>query len=103
MAPSRSRTASSTSSSAAPGPSPAPSRSSASLHTTSIEGGGVTSLEDYVISRRGAHYVLYEGLLAEAHRQGLRGIVTRLIQAPAAENGGLAVCAAVVETSRGRF
>ena len=63
----------------------------------------MSSLEDYVISRRGAHYVLYEGLLAEAHRQGLRGIVTRLIQAPAAENGGLAVCAAVVETSRGRF
>ena len=61
------------------------------------------SLEDYVISRRGADYVLYEGLLAEAHKQGLKAILTHLIQPPTGDNGGLAVCAAVVETSRGRF
>jgi hypothetical protein len=63
----------------------------------------VSSLEDYVISRRGADYVLYEGLLAEAHKQGLKAISTRLVQAPASRNGWLAVCAALVETSRGRF
>jgi hypothetical protein len=63
----------------------------------------VSGLEDYVISRRGSDYVLYEGLLAEAHKQGLKAIVTRLVQAPAAGNGGLAICAAVVETSRGHF
>jgi hypothetical protein len=63
----------------------------------------VSGLEDYVISRRGADYVLYEGLLAEAHRQGLKAILTRLVQAPTEENGRLAVCSAVVETKRGRF
>src|SRR5687768_9399691 len=63
----------------------------------------MSSLEDYVISRRGADYILYEGLLAEAHRQGLKSILTHLLQPPSSTNGGLAVCAAVVETSRGRF
>ena len=63
----------------------------------------MSGLEDYVISRRGADYVLYEGLLAEAHKQGLKSILTHLLQPPTADNGGLAVCAAVVETARGRF
>ena len=63
----------------------------------------MSGLEDYVISRRGADYILYEGLLAEAHRQGLTAILTHLLQPPTPDNGGLAVCAAVVETSRGRF
>lgn len=63
----------------------------------------MSGIEDYVISRRGADYVLYEGLLFEAHKQGLKGIWTHLLQAPSAENGGRAVCAAVVETHKGRF
>jgi hypothetical protein len=63
----------------------------------------VSSLEDYVISRRGADYILYEGLLAEGHKQGLKGIRKRLVQAPSTDNGGLAVCAAVVATSGGSF
>lgn len=63
----------------------------------------MSGLEDFVISRRGTDYVLYEGLLTEAHRQGLKGIITRLVQAPTEENGRLAVCAAEVETERGKF
>jgi hypothetical protein len=60
-------------------------------------------LHDYVITRRGTDYVLYEGLLAEAHRQGLSGIRTRLLQAPGAVNGYVALCAAAVTTPRGEF
>jgi hypothetical protein len=63
----------------------------------------VSGIENYVISRRGVDYILYEGLLMETHKQGLKGILTHLLQPPTAGNGGLAVCAAVVETSRGRF
>ena len=63
----------------------------------------MSGIEDYVISRRGADYVLYEGLLTEAHKQGLKGIWTHLLQTPSAENGDRAVCAAVVETHKGRF
>jgi len=60
-------------------------------------------LSDYVITRRGRAYALYEGLLAEAHRRGLSGIRTHLLQAPTAANGHLAVCAAAVTTPRGEF
>ena len=63
----------------------------------------MSGIENYVISRRGVDYILYEGLLMEAHKQELKGILTHLLQPPTAGNGGLAVCAAVVETSRGRF
>jgi hypothetical protein len=56
-----------------------------------------------VIDRWGADYVLYEGLLAEAHRQSLNTIVTLLVQAPANQNGWLAVCASLMESSRGHF
>src|SRR5215218_412090 len=64
---------------------------------------GESLLHYYVINRRGADYALYEGLLGEAHRRGLRGIRTRLLQRPTAGNGQVAVCAATVLTAGGEF
>jgi hypothetical protein len=60
-------------------------------------------LNDYVITRKGIDYALYEGLLAEAHGRGLQSIRTRLLQAPTAANGSVAICDAVVTTPRGEF
>jgi hypothetical protein len=64
---------------------------------------GESLLHYYVINRRGTAYALYEGLLGEAHRRGLRGIRTRLLQQPTAGNGQVAVCAATVVTAGGEF
>ena len=64
---------------------------------------GESLLHYYVINRRGTDYALYEGLLGEAHRRGLRGIRTRLLQRPTAGNGQVAVCAATVVTAGGEF
>jgi hypothetical protein len=36
--------------------------------------------KEYIINRQGKDFVLYEGLLDEAHQQGLHRISTTLIQ-----------------------
>lgn len=59
--------------------------------------------KEFIIERQGKHFVLYAGLLEEAHSQGLKEITTTLVQLPNPDNGGVAVCQAVVETERGRF
>jgi len=59
--------------------------------------------EEHMIERGGRRYVLYAGLLDEAHSRGLRSIETELLQAPSAENGHLAIVRAVVRTEDGRF
>ncbi len=59
--------------------------------------------KEHVIERDGRHFVLYAGLLEEAHAQGLKRIITRMIQAPGPENGHTAVCTAEVETAKGSF
>ncbi len=58
---------------------------------------------EFVINRHGKDYVLYAGLLDEAHQQGLSAIRTQLVQPPAAENGQVAICLAEVTTERGTF
>jgi hypothetical protein len=58
---------------------------------------------DFVINRHGKDYVLYAGLLDEAHQQGLSAIRTQLLQAPTAENGHVAICFAEVTTEKGTF
>lgn len=58
---------------------------------------------EFVINRHGKDYVLYAGLLDEAHQQGLRGIKTELVQAPVAQNGNVAICVAEVMTEKGTF
>lgn len=59
--------------------------------------------KEYIIERQGKSFVLYQGLLDEAHSQGLKSIHTELIQIPTKENGETAICRAVVETERGVF
>jgi hypothetical protein len=43
------------------------------------------------------------GLLAAAHRAGVRAISVQVVQVPMAANGMTAVCAATVVTPAGRF
>jgi len=45
----------------------------------------------------------YAGILALAHDEGLRSIITKLIQVPTKENGTVAIVTAVVRTNRGVF
>jgi hypothetical protein len=59
--------------------------------------------EEYMIKRNGRRFVLYSGLLDEAHARGLRSIETELLQVPKAENGEVAIARAVVRTEEGKF
>jgi hypothetical protein len=59
--------------------------------------------EEYMIERSGRRFVLYAGLLEEAHARGLRSIETELLQVPDAENGEVAIARAVVRTEEGKF
>jgi hypothetical protein len=59
--------------------------------------------EEYMIERQGKKFVLYAGLLEEAHARGLRSIETELLQVPHAENGEVAIARAVVRTEEGKF
>jgi hypothetical protein len=57
---------------------------------------------EFMIERQGRSFVLYAGLLDEAHQRGLKSIRTQLLQAPMAENGETTICHAVVEMEDGR-
>ena len=59
--------------------------------------------EEYMIERQGKRFVLYAGLLEEAHSRGLRSIETELLQVPANENGDVAIVKAVIRTEEGKF
>jgi hypothetical protein len=59
--------------------------------------------EEYMIERQGRRFVLYAGLLDEAHARGLRSIETELLQIPGPENGELAIARALVRTEEGKF
>ena len=56
-----------------------------------------------MIERQGKRFVLYAGLLEEAHSRGLRSIETELLQVPVAENGDVAIVRAVVRMEEGKF
>jgi hypothetical protein len=59
--------------------------------------------KEFIVNRQGKDFVLYAGLLDQAHREGLKRISTKLLQAPSDENGHLAICYAEVETEKGVF
>ncbi len=59
--------------------------------------------EEYMIERQGKRFVLYAGLLEEAHARGLRSIETELLQIPGTGNGEVAIARAVVRTEDGKF
>ncbi len=56
-----------------------------------------------MIERQGKRFVLYAGLLEEAHSRGLRSVETELLQVPGAENGEVAIVKAVVRMEDGKF
>ena len=58
--------------------------------------------DEFMITRQGKQYVLFQGLLDEAHTQGLRGIDTELLQVPDSENGDVAIVKAICEMEDGR-
>ena len=57
----------------------------------------------FIVNRNGKEFVVYAGLLDEAHRQGLKRIGTTLIQIPADDNGNMAIVQAEVETDKGVY
>lgn len=59
--------------------------------------------KEFVVNRQGKDFVLYAGLLDQAHREGLKRISTRVVQAPTDDNGQLAIVHAEVETEKGVF
>jgi hypothetical protein len=63
----------------------------------------VTVKEDQVINRQGKDFVLYAGLLDAAHRAGLQGIHTTLVQAPGPHNQETCVCHATVDFPWGSY
>jgi hypothetical protein len=58
---------------------------------------------EFMIDRQGKTFVLYAGLLDEAHQNGLKAIRTRLLQPPTAENGDTTICLAEIEMQDGRI
>jgi hypothetical protein len=58
--------------------------------------------DEFLITRQGKQYVLFAGLLDEAHNRGLRGIDTQLVQVPDDTNGHVAIVKATCEMEDGR-
>jgi hypothetical protein len=58
---------------------------------------------EHIMEQHGRRYVLFSGLLALAHEEGLTRVTTTLVQIPNESNGNVAICHATVETTKGSF
>ncbi len=56
--------------------------------------------KEHIIERQGKSFALYAGLLDEAHKQGLVGITTALLQFPSEENKWTTICQATITMER---
>ncbi len=59
--------------------------------------------KEFIINRQGKDFVLYAGLLDEAHSQGLKSIESQIIQLPDESNNYTTIVVARVETEKGVF
>lgn len=59
--------------------------------------------KEFIVNRNGKDFVLYAGLLEEAHERGLKAISIALVQIPSDLNGNVAIVHATVETAQGTF
>ncbi len=59
--------------------------------------------KEFIVERHGKSFVLYAGLLDEAHNQGLKSIHTTIVQIPNDGNGNVSIVQATVETEKGVF
>lgn len=57
--------------------------------------------KNYVVNRQGKSFVLYAGLLNEAHERGIQRLLTEIVQFPSEANGQLAICKAFLEMKDG--
>jgi hypothetical protein len=56
----------------------------------------------HIVNLKGKEYPVWAGVLAEAHKLGLRSITTELVQIPHPDNGDVAIVKARVELEDGR-
>lgn len=54
----------------------------------------------FLIERQGKSFVLYAGLLDEAHKQGLLSVKTSILQFPSPDNGNTCIAHAAVEIEK---
>ena len=58
--------------------------------------------DEHLITRQGKLYVLFAGLLDEAHSKGVESIETELLQVPSSDNGSVAIVHATVRLEGGK-
>jgi hypothetical protein len=80
---------------------PIPPTSATSPASPSVA--ALTVPPEFVMKRDGKDFILYRGLLALAHQQGLESITVEILQYPTAENNQTTVCKATVTTGIGVF
>ena len=59
--------------------------------------------KEFIVERNGKSFVLYAGLLDQAHERGLKAVTTTLVQIPSDLTGQMAIVHATVETTQGTF
>jgi hypothetical protein len=58
---------------------------------------------EFFVERKGQQFILYRGLLDMVHQEGLKSVVTTLVQIPSDLNQNVAIVHASIETEKGNF